>query len=137
MNRIVLMGRLTRDPVLKYSQNNNTAVARYGLAVDKRHTSSQGSGADFFQVVSFGRKAEFAAKYLYKGIKIIVSGSVNTGSFTNRDGENVPSFEVIAEEQEFAESKAVNESARAKARPCNEGWEYMGYADGDEAIPFD
>ena len=137
MNRIVLMGRLTGDPILKYSQNKNLAVARYGLAVDKRFPSTGGSGADFFQVVSFGRKAEFAAKYLHKGIRILVSGSVNTGSYTSRDGQDMAGFEVVAEAQEFAESKAANEAARAKTESGSEGWEYMGYADGDEAVPFD
>lgn len=106
MNRIMLMGRLTRDPEIRYSQNEKlTAVARYSIAVDKKARREDGITADYFNIVAFDRRAEFAEKYLRKGTKILLCGHVQTGSYNNRDGVKIPFFEVVVDEQEFAESK--------------------------------
>ena len=109
MNKVILMGRLTKDPEVRYSQgNNNMAVARYTLAVDRRFGKKEGEqNADFISCVAFGKSAEFAEKYLHQGVKIAVSGRIQTGSYTNRDGAKVFTTDVIIEEQEFAESKAA------------------------------
>ena len=109
MNKVILMGRLTKDPEVRYSQgNNNMAVARYTLAVDRRFGKKEGEqNADFISCVAFGKSAEFAEKYLHQGVKIAVSGRIQTGSYTNRDGVKVYTTDVIIEDQEFAESKAA------------------------------
>ena len=109
MNKAILMGRLTRDPEIRYSSGDEpTAIARYTLAVDRRY-KRQGDDqtADFINCVVFGRGAEFAEKYLHQGIKIVVTGRIQTGSYTNKDGHKVYTTEVGIEEQEFAESKAA------------------------------
>ena len=99
MNRVILMGRLTKDPEIRYTQDQ-MAVARYTLAVDRRNKE-----ADFISCVVFGKGGEFAEKYLKKGTKIAVSGRIQTGSYTNKEGRKVYTTEVVVEEQEFAESK--------------------------------
>ena len=107
MNKVILMGRLTRDPDIRYSQGANpTAVARYTLAVDRRfRRQNDDQSADFISCVAFGRSAEFAEKYFHQGIKIAITGRIQTGSYTNRDGQKVYTTEVVVEDQEFAESK--------------------------------
>ncbi len=107
MNKVVLMGRLTRDPEVRYTQGDSSlAIARYTLAVDRRFKrDGDEQTADFINCVAFGKAAEFAEKYFHKGIKIAVSGRIQTGSYTNKDGVKVYTTEVVAEEQEFAESK--------------------------------
>ena len=108
MNKVILMGRLTRDPEVRYSAGNNSmAVARYTLAVDRRFRRDGESNADFIGCVAFGRSAEFAEKYLRQGTKIVVTGRIQTGSYTNRDGQKVYTTDVVVEDQEFAESKAA------------------------------
>ena len=111
MNKVILMGRLTRDPEVRYSQGDSaTAVARYTVAVDRRFKRDGEPTADFIPCVVFGRSAEFAEKYFRQGMRISVSGRIQTGSYTNRDGVKVYTTEVVVEEQEFAESKAVSDS---------------------------
>ena len=106
MNKVVLVGRLTRDPEVRYSQGDNaTAVARYTLAVDRRFRRDGEPTADFIPCVIFGRSAEFAEKYFRQGMRVLVSGRIQTGSYTNKDGNKVYTTEVVVEEQEFAESK--------------------------------
>ena len=106
MNKVILMGRLTRDPEIRYSQGeNNNAVARYTLAVDRRFQRSADQTADFIPCVAFGRSAEFAEKWLKQGTKICITGRIQTGSYTNKDGVKVYTTDIIVEEQEFAESK--------------------------------
>ena len=119
MNKVILMGRLTRDPEVRYSAgDNSTAVARYTLAVDRRFSRREGEPtADFITCVAFGRSAEFAQKYFHQGIKIAVTGRIQTGSYTNREGVKVYTTEVIIEDQEFAESKAVSDSYQT-SRPA-------------------
>lgn len=118
MNKVILMGRLTRDPDVRYSAGeNSTAVARYTLAVDRRFTrredANNGQSADFIGCVAFGKSAEFAEKYLHQGIKIVVTGRIQTGSYTNRDGQKVYTTDVVVEDQEFAESKNSDSSGNA------------------------
>ena len=111
MNKVILMGRLTRDPEVRYSVGENSlAIARYTLAVDRRFKRDGEATADFISCVVFGKQAEFAEKYFRQGIRIVVSGRIQTGSYTNRDGVKVYTTEVVVEEQEFAESKAVSDS---------------------------
>ncbi|MCD8363735.1 MAG: single-stranded DNA-binding protein [Lachnospiraceae bacterium] len=116
MNKIILIGRLTADPEISYSQKEPpVTIARYSLAVDKRKKRDDGVKADFFRLVALGRTGEFAEKYLRKGMKIAVTGHVQTGSYENRDGIKMPFFEVFVEEQEFAESKKASEAAISAA----------------------
>lgn len=105
MNKVILMGRLTRDPEVRYGQANNTAVCRYSIAVDRRFKRDGEPDADFFNCTVFGKGAEFAEKYLKKGTKVVVSGRIQQDNYTNKNGEKVYSVQVIVEEQEFAESK--------------------------------
>ena len=120
MNKIILVGRLTRDPEVRYSSGEiQTAVARYMLAVERRFKRNNEPTADFIQCVVFGKSAEFAEKYFRQGMRISVSGRIQTGSYTNKDGVRVYTTEVIVEEQEFAESKS--ESASAHAHGSQEG----------------
>ncbi|QOV20154.1 single-stranded DNA-binding protein [Blautia liquoris] len=116
MNKVILMGRLTRDPDIRYSAGeNSTAVARYTLAVDRRFKRDGDQTADFINCVAFGRSAEFAEKYLRQGIRMVVSGRIQTGSYTNRDGVKVYTTDVVVEEQEFAESKKASEEHRSQS----------------------
>lgn len=114
MNKVVLIGRLTRDPEVRYTQGENSmAIARYTLAVDRRYHGNARDGeqtADFIPCVAFGKAGEHAEKYYRKGIKIAVSGRIQTGSYTNRDGVKVYTTDVIVEEQEFAESKGSSQN---------------------------
>jgi len=104
MSKIILMGRLTRDPEVRYTQKDNTPVARYSLAVDKKIKRDDGITADFFNIVAFGKFAEFTEKYLRRGTKMLITGRVQTGTY-EKDGIKISFFEVVVEEQEFAESR--------------------------------
>ena len=128
MNKVILMGRLTRDPEVRYSAGENaTAVARYTLAVDRRFKREGEATADFVQCVAFGRSAEFAEKYFRQGNKIAITGRIQTGSYINKDGQKVYTTDVVVEEQEFAESKASadnrsqNSSNSQASAPQNQG----------------
>ena len=108
MNKVILMGRLTRDPEVRYSQGDNAmAIARYTLAVDRRfnRNNNDENSADFIGCVAFGKSAEFAERYLHKGTKIVATGRIQTGSYVNKDGVKVYTTDVVVEDQEFAESK--------------------------------
>ena len=113
MNKVILMGRLTKDPEVRYSQGNEPlAIANYTLAVDRRKkTQENQQTADFISCVVFGKGAEFAEKYLRKGAKIAVIGRIQTRNYTNKDGNKVYVTEVVVEEQEFAESKSSSQTA--------------------------
>ena len=115
MNKVILMGRLTRDPEVRYSTSgdNQLAIARYTLAVDRRFKRDGDQSADFIRCVAFGRSGEFAEKYFHQGTKIVAEGRIQTGSYTNREGQKVYTTEVVVEEQEFAESKASSDSYAA------------------------
>ena len=153
MNKVVLVGRLTRDPEVRYSQGDSaTAVARYTVAVDRRFKRDGEPTADFIPCVVFGRSAEFAEKYFRQGMRISVSGRIQTGSYTNKDGVRVYTTEVIVEDQEFAESKAASDSYQsnnsyqnnnsyqaspAPAPSADAGDGFMNIPDGiDEELPF-
>ena len=147
MNKVILMGRLTRDPDVRYTQGDNAmAIAKYTLAVDRRRTRSNGGDeqqADFISCTAFGKSGEFAEKYLHKGTKICVSGRIQTGSYTNKEGVKVYTTDVVVDEQDFAESKNSNtapagntqqQTAPKQAAP-DEG--FMDIPEGaDEEIPF-
>lgn len=139
MNKVILMGRLTRDPEVRYiSGENATAIARYTLAVDRRFKRDGEQTADFINCVVFGKGAEFAEKYLNQGTKIAVSGRIQTGSYTNKDGVKVYTTDVVVEEQEFAESKGNSSGASAPSKPTTDKDGFMNIPDdsGDE-LPFD
>ncbi len=109
MNKVILIGRLAADPETRYSQGENaTVVSRYRLAVNRKYKKDGDQSADFIGCVAFGRQAEFAEKYLRKGIKIAATGRIQTGSYTNKDGQKVYTTDVVVEEQEFCESKATS-----------------------------
>lgn len=143
MNKVILMGRLTRNPEERYgSGENSTAVARYTIAVERRFKRDGEQSADFIGCVAFGRNAEFAEKYLRQGTKIVLTGRIQTGSYTNRDGQKVYTTDIVVEEQEFAESKAAtagnggqNNYSRPAAAADAEG--FMNIPDGiDDELPF-
>ncbi len=148
MNKVILMGRLTRDPEVRYSQGDSaTAVARYTLAVDRRFKRDGEASADFINCVVFGKSAEFADRYFRQGLKVVVSGRIQTGSYTNRDGVKVYTTDVVVEDQEFAESKAASESSMGSYRQASPspspapsadiGDGFMNIPDGiDEELPF-
>lgn len=148
MNKVILMGRLTRDPEVRYSQGETPlAIARYTLAVDRRFSRNNGGDnqqtADFISCVAFGRSGEFAEKYLRKGTKIAITGRIQTGSYTNRDGQTVYTTEVVVEDQEFAESKNSNSGSEggytgnSRPAPSGAGDGFMNIPDGiDEELPF-
>ncbi len=152
MNKVILMGRLTRDPEIRYSQGDSAmAIARFSLAVDRRFAknSSDGQTADFINCVAFSKTAEFIEKYTHKGTKLVVEGRIQTGSYTNKDGNKVYTTDVIVENTEFAESKASaansgyavpeNAEGTAPAKPEGKPGEgFMNVADGldDEGLPF-
>lgn len=148
MNKVILMGRLTRDPDIRYSTGDQTmAIARYTLAVDRRGRRDQNNDnqqtADFISCVAFGRSAEFAEKYLRKGLKICVTGRIQTGSYTNKEGQKVYTTDVVVEDHEFAESKNASgggdsySQAPAPSAPSDAADGFMNIPEGiDEELPF-
>ena len=153
MNKVILMGRLTRDPDIRYTQGDNSmAIARYTIAVDRRMRRDAAEGqqtADFIGCVAFGRQAEFAERYLHQGTKILATGRIQTGSYVNKDGQKVYTTDVVIEDQEFAESKAAQEGRGTGGSfgggssagsdfgsPVGDG--FMNIPDGveDEGLPF-
>ena len=146
MNKVILMGRLTRDPEVRYSQGATaTAIARFSIAVDRRFKRDGEPDADFINCVAFRKTGEFIERYGHKGTKFVVEGRIQTGSYTNRDGVKVYTTDVVVEDQEFAESKnsAGNNNggyageASAKTQPAAAGDGFMNIPDGiDEELPF-
>ncbi len=135
MNKVVLMGRLTRDPEVRYAQNeSSTAIARYTIAVDRRIKRNGEQSADFISCVAFGKSGEWAEKWLHKGIKIAITGRIQTGSYTNKEGQKVYTTDVIIEEQEFAESRAASESNSQSYQQQQPRQQTSG-ADGFMSIP--
>ncbi len=142
MNKVILMGRLTRDPEVRYSQGAEPmAVARYTLAVDRRgRREDNGQNADFISCVAFAKNGEFAEKYLRKGTKIAITGRIQTGSYNDREGRKVYTTDVVVEDQEFAESKNTQNGGNRQAPPeqSDAGDGFMNIPDGiDEELPFD
>lgn len=135
MNKAALTGRLTKDPEVRYSQGeNSTAIARFTLAVDRRLKQEGQPSADFISCVAFGKAAEFVEKYFTKGMKMELTGRIQTGSYTNQQGAKVYTTDVIAEELGFAESKREDQPAPQSA-PQSDG--FMDLGDGiEETLPF-
>lgn len=151
MNKVILMGRLTRDPEVRYSQGENpTAISRISLAVNRRFKrEGEEQTADFFNCVAFGKTAEFQEKYFKKGTKVVIIGRLQSGSYTNKDGQKVYTTDVVVEEQEFAESKGSgsndtgnagnNTASTPQQTPSNSAGNggFMNIPDGiDEELPF-
>ena len=145
MNKTILMGRLTRDPEVRYSAGENAmAIARFTLAVNRRFRRDGEQNADFISCVAFGKTAEFIEKYITQGRQICISGRIQTGSYTNKDGVRVYTTEVVVEEQEFAESKNSSGSdggytggGNRAPEPSGAGDGFMNIPDGiDEELPF-
>lgn len=135
MNKVELIGRLTRDAEIRYSQGENPmAIARYTLAVDRRFKKDGEATADFINCVAFGKNGEFAEKYLHKGVKIAVSGRIQTGSYKNKDGNTVYTTDVVVEEQEFCESKSSNQ--QDKPKPVDDGFMEVPTDLSGEDLPF-
>ena len=142
MNKVILMGRLTRDPDIRYvnGDEKTTAIARYTLAVDRRVKTEGGQTADFISCVAFSKVADFTERYLRQGTKIVVEGRIQTGSYTNKDGQKVYTTEVVVENCEFAESKSESTTSGSRpeptAGPAPDG--FMNIPDGveDEGLPF-
>lgn len=142
MNKVILMGRLTRDPEVRYSQNDNSmAIARFSLAVDRKIKQDNQPTADFFNCTAFGKQAEFVERYLKKGSKMLVTGRVQNDNYTNRNGEKVYSVQIMVEEMEFAESKYSdqnhsNNNQAAVPRSDVDADGFMKIPEGFEEIPF-
>lgn len=139
MNKYIGIGRLTRDPqIIAPSTPEGKTTAKYTIAIDRKYRNQSDENADFIPCVAFGASADFAEKYLHQGIKIAVNGRIQTGSYTNKDGIKIPTFNLIIEEQEFVESKAANENigqSRPTPSPSDAG--YMNIPEGaDERLPF-
>lgn len=128
MNKCILMGRLVREVETRYSNDGN-AIAKYSLAVDRK---GQNAGTDFINIVAFGKGGEFAEKYFRKGMKVLVTGRIQTGSYTNKDGQKVNTTDIIADEQEFCESKKSEENTEAKA--VMDGFDFP--VDIEDELPF-
>ena len=142
MNRVILMGRLTRDPDVRYTQGEKSmAIARYTLAVDRRGKKERDQdqqAADFINCVAFDRAAEFAETYFHQRMRVLVSGRLQTGSYVNKEGKKVYTTEVILTDQEFADSKGSNAPETRQAQGTDLGDGFMNIPDGieDEGLPF-
>ena len=134
MNKVIGMGRLTRDPEVRYTQDN-TAIARFTLAVDRKYKKDGEQSADFISCLAFSKTAEFIEKYIKKGTKIVVDGRIQTGSYTNKEGQKVYTTDVVVENVEFAESKSNGSS---ESRPTADDDGFMNIPEGtdDEGLPF-
>lgn len=135
MNKVILMGRLTRDPDIRYSQGEQTtAVARFTLAVDRRFKREGEQAADFISCVAFGKTGEFLERYCHQGTKLVIEGRIQTGSYTNRDGQKVYTTDIVVESCEFAESK--NNSTANSNSVDNDGFMKIAGGVDDEGLPF-
>ena len=136
MNSVQLIGRLTRDPEIRYT-DGGASIARFSLAIDRRFKQENGADADFINIVSFGKTAEYIEKYFHKGMKVALNGRIQTGSYTDKDGKKVYTTDVIAENVEFCESKgnSANNDTPAPA-PASDG-DFMSVPDEiDDELPF-
>ena len=139
MNKVILIGRLTKDPETRYSQGqSSTCISRYSLAVDRQFKRDGEQTADFLNCVAFGKQGEFAEKYLKKGTKIAVTGRIQTGSYTDRDGKKVYTTDVVVESHEFVESKKEGDQETQSSPYGSVGTDgFMNIPDGiDEELPF-
>ena len=142
MNKVILMGRLTKNPEIKYAgKENDMAVARYTLAVNRRYKRDGEQEADFISCITFGKSAEFAQKYLHKGMRIVIGGRISTGSYKDKDGKTIYTTDVIVEEHEFAESKATGcgdyQAAGRPAPSAAAGDGFISIPNGiEDELPF-
>lgn len=140
MNKAIITGRLTKEPEVRYSQtaSGNMAIARYTLASDRKFKKDGKQNADFISCIAFGKSGEFAEKYLHKGAKIAVVGRIQTGSYTNKDGNKVYTTDVVVEEQEFCETKNANTNQQSTDdRPTATNNDFMTIPDGiEDELPF-
>ena len=142
MNKVLIMGRLTKDPDVRYSQGENpTAVARFTLAVARRFSKNEENDTDFISCVAFGKTGEFVEKYLRKGTKIVVTGRIQTGSYTNKEGNKVYTTDVVVEDVEFAESKKAAEGGENTGKSGNKAddgapEDFMSFEGSESALPF-
>ncbi len=149
MNKVIMMGRLARDPEVRYGGQNNSAIARYSIAVDRRFKREGQPTADFFNCVSFGKQAEFVEKYLRKGTKIVLEGELQNNNYTNKEGQTVYGMQILVSGLEFAESKGSGSgqasgadsgnaaSAQSSAQPAYDEDGFMNIPDGlDDELPF-
>lgn len=144
MNKVILMGRLTRDADVRYTSGpETTAVARFTLAVNRRYSKDGQQSADFISCVAFGKAAEFCERYARQGIKLVIEGRIQTGSYTNKDGNKVYTTDVVVENMEFAESKGAdstdnNNTGSSRLEPQSDTDGFMSIPDGvdDEGLPF-
>jgi len=141
MNRVILMGRLTRDPEVRYSQGERSmAIARYTLAVDRRVRKVENEqNADFINCVAFDKAGEFAEKYFRQGMRVLISGRIQTGSYTNKDGVKVYTTDIVVEDQEFADSKGAGDNhQQSRPEPSSVGDGFMNIPEGveEEGLPF-
>ena len=142
MNKLILMGRLTRDPEVRYGGANNNAIARFSIAVDRRFKRDGQPTADFFNCTAFGKLGEFVEKYLRKGTKIVLDGEIQNNNYQNKEGQTVYGFQVIANSIEFAESKRAAEESRQEVQSTQsaskdlggDGWAHLD--DIDDELPF-
>ena len=136
MNKVILIGRVVRDADIRYSQGeSSTCIAGYTLAVDRKFKQEGQPTADFINCIAFGKLGEFAEKYLHKGVKIAVTGRIQTGSYTNKDGQKVYTTDVVVEEQEFCESKSQSNSQPQPTQSNDNSW--MNIPDGvEDSLPF-
>ena len=139
MNKVIMMGRLTRDPEVRYGGASNTAIAKFSLAVDRRRKVDGQPTADFFNCTAFGKTGEFVEKYIKKGTKILLEGEIQNDNYTNKEGQRVYTTDVVAEDQEFAESKNTEGGGTYSNQPApapqqNDGG-FMS-VDEDSELPF-
>lgn len=137
MNKVILMGRFTRNPEMRYT-DGGTSIAKFNLAVDRRYKQENGPTADFINCIAFGRTAEFIEKYLFKGSKCVVEGRIQTGSYKKEDGTIVYTTDVVVEQVEFAESKASSNNNSPAAASPNGNNDFMNIPDeiSDDELPF-
>ncbi|MBQ7677747.1 MAG: single-stranded DNA-binding protein [Lachnospiraceae bacterium] len=141
MNKVILMGRLTRDPEVRYGGATNTAIARFSIAVDRRFKRDGQPTADFFECRAFGKQGEFVEKYLHKGTKVVIDGEIQNDNYTNKDGQKVYGTQIITNQIEFAESKNAQGGGGSDYTPTpnsNPGEGFMNIEEDidDEGIPF-
>ena len=141
MNKVILLGRVVRDPEVRYHRNGDGTqgcIGKYTLAVDRRFKKEGEPTADFISCVAFGKQGEFAEKYLKKGTKIAICGRIQTGSYLNKDGQKVYTTDIVVEEQEFAESKQTSQAEQPSPHgPSNDdGWMNVSDAIGEDELPF-
>ena len=135
MNKVILIGRVVRDAEIRYSQGaNTTCIARYTLAIDRKFKQEGQPTADFINCIAFGKLGEFAEKYLRKGIKIAVTGRIQTGSYKNKDGNTIYTTDVVVEEQEFCESKSQSNSQPQPTQSVDMG--FMNIDTDMDSLPF-